>query len=208
MVINSNFIGSIEVTCRSKVAKSFWSEIQDGRHLENQYWISSLEPKCRLTQTCLVIRWAIQGHLGPLVDSCYVVVLFLMLSFNNYVSLRYIHLSLGNRVCTFLGKKFPTLPVICSFCGSLILFVICLSFPLVLGACCGSDCISSWVHLFTFQMIRATFQMLQNTVGIWTAILICILKRAIAACPHLRCAFLNGFCCEKLRMDETNYCTV
>ena len=43
------------------------------------------------------------------------------------------------------GKELPTLLAICSFCGCLIVFV-CL---LVLGASCGSDCISSWVHLFT-----------------------------------------------------------
>ena len=64
-----SFIGNIEVTCRSKIAKcsQFWLEIQDGphdHHLETLYW-TSLELKCHLTR--LVIRWAIQGHLGPLV---------------------------------------------------------------------------------------------------------------------------------------------
>ena len=66
--IDSNFNGSIEVTFRlKKKLKSFWLEIQNGRHLENQYWTSSLEPKGQLTQTCLVIRWAIQRRLGPIV---------------------------------------------------------------------------------------------------------------------------------------------
>ena len=71
MAIASNFIGSIEVTCRSKVAKIVlignprwppsWKSILN----------SSLEPKDQLTQTCLVMRWAIQGHLSPLVFFCF-----------------------------------------------------------------------------------------------------------------------------------------
>ena len=57
------------MTCRSKVAKIILIEnpFQDGCCLENQYWTSSFEPKGQLTQTCLIIRWAIQGHLDPLV---------------------------------------------------------------------------------------------------------------------------------------------
>ena len=30
----------------------------------------------------------------------------------------------------------------------------CLFFPLVLGAWCGSDCISSWIHLFTLSITK------------------------------------------------------
>ena len=48
--LTQNFIGSIEVTYRSKVLKSFWLEIQDGRHFENLYWTSSLEPKGQLAR--------------------------------------------------------------------------------------------------------------------------------------------------------------
>ena len=35
--IDSNFIGGIKVTCRSKIAKIVLTGIQDGHHLENQY---------------------------------------------------------------------------------------------------------------------------------------------------------------------------
>ena len=37
--------------------------------------------------------------------NCYVVFHFLFFSFNNYVRLRFIQLSLDNRVATFLGKS-------------------------------------------------------------------------------------------------------
>ena len=55
--------------------------------------------------------------------NCYVVSLSTFFSFNNYVSLIYIPLCLGNRVATFFWKLLPTLLVICSFCGCLIVFV-------------------------------------------------------------------------------------
>ena len=43
-------------------------------------------------------------------------------SFNNYVSLRYIQFSLGNKVLS--GKELPNLLAICSFCGCIIVFVV------------------------------------------------------------------------------------
>ena len=70
-------------------------------------------------------------------------------TFDYFVSLRYIRLGLGGRVSVFLGGGLPTLLDICSFFFGCFL---CLSFPLVLGALCGSDCISSRVHLFTFLL--------------------------------------------------------
>ena len=54
--------------------------------------------------------------------------IFLSFSFNNYVSLRYIQLSLGNRVAIFFGKMLPTLLAICSFYGWSIIF-----FPFSVG---------------------------------------------------------------------------
>ena len=54
---------------------------------------------------------------------------FFSSSFSNHESYRYIQLSLGNRVATFLGKS-------CQLCLSSVLFAafncICLSFPLML----------------------------------------------------------------------------
>ena len=59
--------------------------------------------------------------------NCSVVFHLRMLSFNTYVSLRYIQWSLGNKVATFFGKGLPTPLAIFSFsCSSLIVFV-CLS---------------------------------------------------------------------------------
>ena len=52
--------------------------------------------------------------------NCYVVFHFLIIFFNNYVSLRYIQLSLGYILRK--RKELPTLLAVCSFCG------ICLSF--------------------------------------------------------------------------------
>ena len=43
-----------------------------------------------------------------------------MFSFSNYVSLRYIQLSLGNRVASFFGKELPVLLDIYSFGGCLL----------------------------------------------------------------------------------------
>ena len=53
----------------------------------------------------------------------YVVFHFLIFSFNNYVSLRYIQLNLGARVLTCFRKELPAPLAICSFCGCLIVFV-------------------------------------------------------------------------------------
>ena len=51
--LTRNLVGSIRVTCRSIIAKSFRSKIQDGRfgrHLENLIFASSPEPKSQLTR--------------------------------------------------------------------------------------------------------------------------------------------------------------
>ena len=53
--LTRNFIGSIEVTCRSKVAKSFWLEIQDGRHLRIYIELFVMNRKAIWLETCLVI---------------------------------------------------------------------------------------------------------------------------------------------------------
>ena len=42
-------VGSIGVTCRSKIAEIVRSEIQDGHHLENIFFASSPEPQGLLT---------------------------------------------------------------------------------------------------------------------------------------------------------------
>ena len=63
--------------------------------------------------------------------NCYVVFPFLFFSLNNYVRVRYIQLSFGNKVATFLGKNCN------SACLLFILWLlncISLSFLLVLGA--------------------------------------------------------------------------
>ena len=57
-----------------------------------------------------------------------------------------IQVNLGNRVPTFFGKELPTLLAVCTFCGCFI--VIVGLYLLVLGAWCGSDCITSWILLF------------------------------------------------------------
>ena len=49
---------------------------------------------------------------------------------------------------SFFGKELPTLLAICSFCFWMFR-CICPSFLLTLRTSYGSDCISSWVHLFT-----------------------------------------------------------
>ena len=46
-------VGSIRVTCRSKIPKMVQLEIQDGRHLENLFFASSPEPKGHLTPNLL-----------------------------------------------------------------------------------------------------------------------------------------------------------
>ena len=51
--------------------------------------------------------------------------MFFFSSFNNYVSLRYIQLNLGNS-CHLLAKELPARLAICSFCVCLTVFV-CLS---------------------------------------------------------------------------------
>ena len=69
--------------------------------------------------------------------------LMFFFSFNNYLGLRYIQLSLGNRVVMFFWKSCQlSLPSVHFVAGQLY-------FPLVLEATYGSECISSWVHLFT-----------------------------------------------------------
>ena len=71
---------------------------------------------------------------------------------NNYLSLRYIQLRLGNNSWHFFlggGERVDN-----SVRHLFILWLfncICLSFPLMLRAWCGSDCISSCVHLFTLR---------------------------------------------------------
>ena len=71
---------------------------------------------------------------------CYVVFHFLMFNFQQVCMFKIVQLGLGNRVATILGK------VASSACHLFILWLhncILLSFPLVLGVRCGSDCISS-----------------------------------------------------------------
>ena len=46
--LTRNLVGSIRVTCRSKIAKIVRLEIQDGRHLENLFFASSPAPKGQL----------------------------------------------------------------------------------------------------------------------------------------------------------------
>ena len=85
----------------------------------------------------------------------------------------YIQLSLGNRVATFFGKGCqPCLPSV-----SLLFNCICLPFPLMLRPWCGSECIGSWIHLFTFLTI------LFLTIK-WTGIQYCMCaqRRLRSAC--------------------------
>ena len=65
--LTRNSIGSIEVTCRSDGAKI----VQIGNPRWPPSWksiLNFLNPRASWFKTCLVIRWAIQGHLGPLVS--------------------------------------------------------------------------------------------------------------------------------------------
>ena len=96
------------------------------------------------SQSAMLLRWALQGHHGPLVVNSYVVFHILMIFV--YVSWLYIQLTLDNRVPTFLEKSCQLL-AICSFCGCFIVFV---NFsPWCCWAWCWSNCISSWALLFT-----------------------------------------------------------
>ena len=50
--LTPDLVGSIRVTCRSKIAKICWLEIQDGHHgghFENLFFASSPKPKSQLT---------------------------------------------------------------------------------------------------------------------------------------------------------------
>ena len=61
-----NLNGSIGVTCRSKIAKSFQPEIQDGchgGHLKNLFFASSPELKCQFT-------WNLVGSMGMTNQKC------------------------------------------------------------------------------------------------------------------------------------------
>ena len=93
--VDSNLIGSIEVICRSKLAKIVL--IGNPRWPPSDYLINSVNFKLLLlnwkatSQTCLVIRWAIQGHHGPLFFDEIISITFepCMLRFWNFIHMDY-----------------------------------------------------------------------------------------------------------------------